>query len=67
MRQFKTWVNKQETESEKLVEKELMISRIEYRGTDRYEKSIKVQAFENKQVVTKDFFARKEIKPFGIG
>ena len=42
MRQFKTWVNKQETESEKLVEKELMISRIEYRGTDRYEKSIKV-------------------------
>ena len=41
MQQFKTWVNKQETESDKPIEKEIMISRIEIRGTDRYEKSIK--------------------------
>ena len=67
MRNFKTWVNKQDTESEKLKDKEIMISRIEYRGTDKYEKSIKAQVYENKQIVTKDFFARKEIKPFGVG
>ncbi len=58
MRQFKTWVNKQDTESEKLKDKEIMISRIEYRGTDKYEKSIKAQVYENKQVVTKDFYVR---------
>jgi len=67
MRQFKTWTNKQEAESVKLQEDKAVVQRIEFRNTDRVEKSIAVECYTNKQAVTKDFYKRQEIKPFGIG
>jgi hypothetical protein len=40
---------------------------VEYRNTDRVEKSINCQAFITQKQVTKDFKARAERAPFGIG
>lgn len=45
----------------------MTIQRVEYRNTDRVEKSINTQAFVTSRKVTKDYAKRAEMKPFGIG
>ena len=67
MRQFKTWTNNFEKDAVKPKETEYHIQRIEYRNADRVEKTISTQAFQVKRPVTKDYYERKNIKPYGIG
>ena len=67
MRQFKTWQNNLEKDPVKLTEEKQEIQRIEFRQKDRVEKTINVQAYVNKQKVTKGYFERQKWDEFGIG
>ena len=64
---FKTWVNNLEKEATKLEEDKIVIQKVEYRNTDRVEKSIQAQAYVQKRQVTKAYYERAKMKPFGIG
>ena len=67
MRQFQPWVNNLEKDATKIPETEKIITRIEYKNQERFEKSIKVNAFKTEMKVTKGLAERKNIIPFGIG
>lgn len=67
MKQFKTWTNNLEKDAVKIPDTEKMITRIEYRNQDRFEKTIKVMAMKTQMPVTKGYAERKNITPFGIG
>ena len=67
MYQFKTWANNLENEGVKSEETNVVIQKVEYRNTDRIEKSINTVNYVTKRKVTKDYYKRKEAKPFGIG
>lgn len=67
MRQFQPWVNNLEKDATKVSETEKIITRIEYKNQERFEKSIKVSAFKTQMKVTKGLAERKKIIPFGIG
>ena len=45
MRQFKTWTNNLEKDATKITEIEQLVTKIEYRNQDRFEKTTRVQAF----------------------
>jgi hypothetical protein len=71
MQRFKKWQNNLEAEPTKIVEKDSICSKIEYKGMDPYEKQIEAKVFIVKKFVTKQYLERKaamenEIK-FGIG
>ena len=59
MRQFKPWVNNLEKEVTKLSEVEKMITKVEYKNQDRYEKTIRTVAFKTEMHVTKYYVERK--------
>lgn len=67
MRQFQPWVNNLEKDATKVPETEKTITRIEFKNQERFEKSIKVNAFKTQMKVTKGYVERKNIIPFGIG
>jgi len=67
MYQFKTWTNNLENEPTKTKETAIVIQKVEYRNTDRIEKSINTINYVTTRKVTKDYYKRKEAKPFGIG
>jgi hypothetical protein len=67
MRQFKTWTDNLEKEPVKYTEEKIVIQRVEYRNSDRVEKSIQCTSFVTQQKVTKDFKVRSETNSFGIG
>jgi hypothetical protein len=68
MRQFTPWINVMEQEVKKVDEEPLMVTKVEYRVSDRLEKSINTQTYKVKASVSKHYFDRKKnFKPFGIG
>lgn len=68
MYQFKKWSNNLEKEPTKIKEEARTIQKVEFKNmTTRIEKSIATQGYKTKRTVTKDYFERKEQKPFGIG
>jgi hypothetical protein len=67
MYQFKSWSNNLEADGVKAKETNILIQRIEYRNTDRLEKSINTTAYVTTRKVTKDYAKRAEMKSFGIG
>lgn len=44
-----------------------MVTKVEYKNQDRFEKTIKTMAFETQMPVTKYHTERKGIQSFGIG
>ena len=56
-----------EKESVKVEEAPLVIEKIEFRNQDRWEKKINTQTYKVTRPVTKGYFERQKIKPFGIG
>ena len=58
MRKFRPWVNNLEKESTKHEEDKYIVQKIEYRNTDRVEKSIATQVYVSKREVTKGYFER---------
>ncbi len=64
---FRQWQNNLEKESSKIEEEKVPIRKIEYRGSDRYEKQSDVIAYKVARPVTKAYYDRIQQKPFGIG
>lgn len=64
---FPAWQNHLEKEPAKPVEVKKTIEKIEYKSKQKVKKEVEVKAFIVKRHVTKDFYERQKIKPFGIG
>ena len=64
---FKKWENNLEKDSTKVEEEKVPIRKIEYRGSDRYEKQSDVIVYKVNRSVTKAFYERILQNPFGIG
>ena len=58
MRQFKTWTNNMEKEPVKVKEEKINIQKVEYRNTDRMEKTIVCATLKSSMPVTKGYFER---------
>ena len=58
MKQFKPWKNNLEKDTTKIPEEKLIITRVEYKTTDRVEKSVATQAFKINRQVTKEYLER---------
>ena len=65
--QFRKWENNLEKDVTKIEEEKVPIRKIEYKGLDRYEKQMDVIAYKVTRPVTKAYYERAQLKPFGIG